>query len=431
MTQELNQELTKANLTQAIIAGLQGQAEVLLAEKITSKADYEAVDRFRKDVKNYRLAGEKIFEHEIAERNRLHKEAIAKKKDVLAPIIDVENKAKARVFEWEYEQEQKAKKAEEDRLRAIEERKTALMEMGYMLKEGVWTLEGLSIDADEAIKADAEKWGNLLRSLRMHSEEVAAAKAEAIRLQAEEAERLVKRLAELEEKEKVVREAEAKVRASVNEARKNQMLAACPDLGADGIAAILEERNDSDEEWNEWVRKLGEEYQQRVAARARQELIATRVARLHDAGWFSVETDHGIAASLSITIGNSTKWEEHLLEDIATWHEDNFQSLVDQGFEELTRRQVAKEEAIRQQERDRIAKEAADKAEAERLATEQRVAMDGDKELIRQCLVVVQNAGAKLKEIVPQVKTKAVKDKVEQTMEMLRNCYVELNKLQQ
>jgi hypothetical protein len=288
MTQELNQELTKANLTQAIIAGLQGQAEVLLAEKITSKADYEAVDRFRKDVKNYRLAGEKIFEHEIAERNRLHKEAIAKKKDVLAPIIDVENKAKARVFEWEYEQEQKAKKAEEDRLRAIEERKTALMEMGYMLKEGVWTLEAMSVDAEEVLKASYEKWTNLFRSLRMHGEEVAAAKAEAIRLQEEEAARLLKDRQELEAREAALKEAEAKMRASVNEAMKNELL-----------------------------------------------------------------------------------------------------------------------------------------------ATDQRVAMDGDKELVRQCLLVVQNAGTKLKEIVPRVNTAALKDKVEQTMEMLRNCYVELNKLQQ
>jgi hypothetical protein len=288
MTQELNQELTKANLTQAIIAGLQGQADILLAEKITSKADYEAVDRFRKDVKNYRLAGEKIFEHEISERNRLHKEAIAKKKDVLAPIVDVENKAKARVFEWEYEQEQKAKKAEEDRLRAIEERKTALMELGYMLKEGVWTLEAMSVDAEEVLKASYEKWTNLFRSLRMHGEEVAAAKAEAIRLQEEEAARLLKDRQELEAREAALKEAEAKMRASVNEAMKNELL-----------------------------------------------------------------------------------------------------------------------------------------------ATDQRVAMDGDKELVRQCLLVVQNAGTKLKEIAPRVNTAALKDKVEQTMEMLRNCYVELNKLQQ
>lgn len=288
MTQELNQELTKANLTQAIIAGLQGQADILLAEKITSKADYEAVDRFRKDVKNYRLAGEKIFEHEIAERNRLHKEAIAKKKDVLAPIVDVENKAKARVFEWEYEQEQIAKAAEEARIRAIEERKTALMELGYMLKEGVWTLEAMSVDAEEVLKASYEKWTNLFRSLRMHGEEVAAAKAEAIRLQEEEAARLLKDRQELEAREAALKEAEAKMQASVNEAMKNELL-----------------------------------------------------------------------------------------------------------------------------------------------ATDQRVAMDGDKELVRQCLLVVQNAGTKLKEIAPRVNTAALKDKVEQTMEMLRNCYVELNKLQQ
>ncbi len=466
MTQELNQELNKANLTQAIIVGLQGQAEVLLAEKITSKADYEAVDRFRKDVKNYRLAGEKIFEHEISERNRLHKEAIAKKKDVLAPIVDVENKAKARVFEWEYEQEQKAKQAEEDRLRAIEERKTALMELGYMLKEGVWTLEAMSVDAEEVLKASYEKWTNLFRSLRMHGEEVAAAKAEAIRLQEEEAARLLKEKQELEAREAALKEATDRMMLVLEESRKNELLAlGCTEweqdngsgtrkyigvryTGPSGSVTIypftLSELR-TETQWDDVIKDvrhaLGELKQhedaeaarqaEQAAARARQELIDARVARLKEAGWFHVETDHGVAVSLSIAIGNSTKWEEYLAEEIATWHEDNFMELVNNGIDELSRRQAANEEVIRQQERDRIAKEAADKAEAERLATEQRVAMDGDKELVRQCLLVVQNAGTKLKEIAPQVNTAAVKDKVEQTMEMLRNCYVELNKLQQ
>jgi ATP-dependent DNA ligase len=162
------------------------------------------------------------------------------------------------------------------------------MELGYMLKEGVWTLEAMSVDAEEVLKASYEKWTNLFRSLRMHGEEVAAAKAEAIRLQEEEAARLLKDRQELEAREAALKEAEAKMRASVNEAMKNELL-----------------------------------------------------------------------------------------------------------------------------------------------ATDQRVAMDGDKELVRQCLLVVQNAGTKLKEIAPRVNAAALKDKVEQTMEMLRNCYVELNKLQQ
>jgi hypothetical protein len=258
---------------------------------------------------------------------------------------------------------------------------------------------------------------------------------------------LTKKLAELEEKEKAVREAEAKVRASVNEARKNELLSMgvgedCfyghHDLAGD-LEAPFHEYMDT--EWPLVIARVKEvvgrikEREERIqaeqaAARARQELIDTRVARLKEAGWFSVETDHGIAASLSITIGNSTKWEEHLLEEIATWHEDNFQSLVDQGFEELARRQAAKEEAIRQQERYRIEREQADMLEAERLAMEQRVAMDGDMEYVRQSLVVIQNAGTKLKDIAPQVKTAAVRDTIGYAMDTLRQLYIELQKLQ-
>ena len=447
MTQELNQELNKANLTQAIIAGLQGQAEVLLAEKITSKADYEAVDRFRKDVKNYRLAGEKIFEHEIAERNRLHKEAIAKKKEVLAPIVDVENKAKARVFEWEYEQEQKAKQAEEERLRAIEERKTALMELGYMLKDGVWTLEAVSVDAEEVLRASYEKWTNLFRSLRMHGEEVAAAKAEAIRLQEEEAARLLKEKQELEAREAALKEAEAKVSAAINEARKNELLAVGLEEfktrliaeGSEGdIYSIYIEglHSYTDEDWavqlgraKEAVKDRDARKAEQAAARARQELIDTRVARLKEAGW-EVRKNEGQHDTLLLAVSEDLETEFYDF-TIGDMTEPMYKEMVEAGERALARRQAAKDEAIRQQERDRIAKEAADKAEAERLATEQRIAADGDKELVRQSLVVIQNAGTKLKEIVPQVKTRAAKEKIEDAMEMMRHFYVELNKLQQ
>lgn len=456
MIQELNQELNKANLTQAIIAGLQGQAEVLLAEKITSKADYEAVDRFRKDVKNYRLAGEKIFEHEIAERNRLHKEAIAKKKEVLAPIVDVENKAKARVFEWEYEQEQAAKRAEEERLRAIEERKTALMELGYMLKEGVWTLEAVSVDAEEVLKAGYEKWTNLFRSLRMHGEEVAAAKAEAIRLQEEEAARLLKEKQELEAREAALKEAEAKVRASVNEARLYELTSTgCIDgnyIVTDANAMTMVSLTDlwslDSEWWDRYIEQakrtkvlrdefLAKQQAEQAAARARQELINTRVARLKEVEWglktdvlYSPDHDEELSKPIEMMVmGTPNGLRRVSVDDIHDMSIVDFEALVKEGEEEKVRLKAAQEEYIRQQERDRIAKEAADKAEAERLATEQRIAMDGDKELVRQSLVVIQNAGSKLKEIVPQVKTKAVKDKVEQTVEMLRQAYAELGRL--
>ena len=130
-------------------------------------------------------------------------------------------------------------------------------------------------------------------------------------------------------------------------------------------------------------------------------------------------------------MGNSTKWEEYLAEEIATWHEDNFMELINNGQAELVRRQAAKEEAIRQQERERLAKEQADRELAEQLEAEQRIALYGDSEHIRHCMELLKHAGSKMTEILPSIKTQAIRDRVSANRDMLRNMYVELNALQQ
>ena len=323
-----------------------------------------------------------------------------------------------------------------------------------MLKEGVWTLDAVSVDAEEVMKASYEKWTNLFRSLRMHGEEVAAAKAEAIRMQEEEAARLLKEKQGLEAREAALKEAEAKMLLALQESRRNELLAmGCTEWEQDngsgarkyiGVRytghvgmliiypyAVADLSKES--QWEEVIKDihhaLGElkQHEESVArSRARQELIDTRVARLKEAGW----VDDSGESIVAVCLERENATDSIPVSELPEMTESELEGWIGDGWAELQRRQLAKEEAIRQQERDRIAKEAADKAEAERLATEQRLALHGDQELVRQCLVVVQNAGTKLKDIVPQVKTKAVKDKVEQTMEMLRETYVELNKLQ-
>lgn len=228
------------------------------------------------------------------------------------------------------------------------------------------------------------------------------------------------------------------MRAAVKEARKNQMLAACPDMGEAGLLAIIEERNlmDSDDEWSEWVRKLGEEYQQRVAARALQELIDTRVARLKEAGWEVTcepfDTDDGqvhFDGNMTLYVNGS---ESHV--DIGTLPDmpEGEMSLLEQaGLEELARRKAAHEEAIKQQERDRLAREKAEQEERDRLEMEQRIARDGDKEWVRQCMDLLKGVGSKMTEVLPNVKTQAVREKISAQRDMLRGMYTELNKLEQ
>lgn len=460
MTQELNQELTKANLTQVTIAALIEEAEPLLAEKAETPERVKLIDGIRKKAKYMKVAGEKIFEYEIAERHRLHKEAIAKKKDVLSGIIDVEERAKARILEWDLKIQQQ-KEAEAKAFQAeVQARNNSLMSLGYILMDGVWTLDGVSVDAEVVLKETHHQWNEIrFPQLRMHGEEVAAAKAEAVRLQEQEAERLRKEREELEAREAALKEREDALR----EARQSELrgigcieffrvktvdgvVGTVPFIGVHepGVdkdprteASLESVRKMTDPEYkafkDECAKAFGEmmadqaaRQAEQAAVRARQELINTRVAALTGASWLEVmgglmldradESD----SILAVQFG-----------EIYDMPQDQFDPMVAEGLTRMALRQAAKEEAIRQQERERLAKEQADRELAEQLEAEQRIALYGDSEHIRHCMELLKHAGSKMTEILPSIKTQAIRDKVSANRDMLRQMYIELNALQQ
>jgi len=253
----------------------------------------------------------------------------------------------------------------------------------------------VSVDAEVVLKETHHQWNEIrFPQLRMHGEEVAAAKAEAVRLQEQEAERLRKEREELEAREAALKEATERMMLVLEESRKNELLA----LGC-----------------TEWEQDNGSGTRKYIGVRY--------------TGPAGAVTIYPFALS---ELRTETQWDEvikdvrHALGELKK-HKDA--DVARQA--ELARRQAAKEEAIRQQERDRLAKEQADRELAEQLEAEQRIALYGDSEHIRHCMELLKHAGSKMTEILPSIKTQAIRDKVSANRDMLRQMYVELNKLQQ
>jgi len=390
MTQEpLTQELTKANITEALVADLKEEAEIKLAEDIKDDAEAKLVDGLRKRAKYMRIGGEKAFDHEIAERHRLHKEAIAQRNKVLKPIIDVEERAEARLFVWKHEQEKIAKEKEEARRAELEARNNACLEMGFQLKDGVWSLEGMNVDAEDVLKADHEKWGNLQRSMQVIAAEVAE-RREKERLLAEENARRAK---EIEDREAALRLQEQQMRERVNEARRNELLA----IGYTSHDSVVLHALD-EEGWQHYLHGA----RMIVAEQRQQELVEHRAKALKEAGW--VETELGV-----ITLITPEQEDSIQIGSVYQKADETFSIMLERGHAELARRKQAEEAAIAAKaiEEDRLRREAAE-AEALRKAQEEeqaRILRDGDKEFIRQALVAVENAGKHISPMIAQAKS--------------------------
>jgi len=392
--QEIDQRLVAAGVTEEVIAGLEKLADEHDNE-ITSQEQFKAVDRARKDIKEVRLVGVNNAEaiHERAKQLWQQSKSIVN--DLTRRLKAPEGRLQARVDEWEFKIQQQ-KEAEAKAFQAeVQARNNSLMSLGYILMDGVWTLDGVSVDAEVVLKETHHQWNEIrFPQLRMHGEEVAAAKAEAVRLQEQEAERLRKEREELEAREAALKEATERMMLVLEESRKNELLA----LGC-----------------TEWEQDNGSGTRKYIGVRY--------------TGPAGAVTIYPFALS---ELRTETQWDEvikdvrHALGELKK-HKDA--DVARQA--ELARRQAAKEEAIRQQERDRLAKEQADRELAEQLEAEQRIALYGDSEHIRHCMELLKHAGSKMTEILPSIKTQAIRDKVSANRDMLRQMYVELNKLQQ
>lgn len=260
ITDSLGDQLQKANITEAMVERMKEKMEPLITSPVKSKEDRQTVHAALMEVRDVRVAGEKIFDIITKERYRFWKESKDKEKEVLAPFRECEAALRDRRDEWDAQQELIRKQKAEAAQRIIDERREALGMLGFAFAAGQFVLEDTFIDAEQVDQSSHETWENLYRSLRMKSEEVTARKQ--------------KEAEELEE----LRKNKERLSAAIRAARQADI----DKWGPIPVALDRGFQDLSDEEWTAIVQQMQDAQKQRAAqAEAEAKAHAERVEAQH------------------------------------------------------------------------------------------------------------------------------------------------------
>ena len=228
---EFEGALVKAGVTDERIAQLKEHA-LKFDYEYNTKAERNAADTARKQIRQVRLIGEKNMDRIHSRYTALWKLSNELKKRVLPRLNEPESIIEKRIAEFDAEQERVAREAAEAEARMIRERVIALEGFGFSRKAGAFPEpdtfvngSGTVITTAQVEVKDEQVWTNLIRGVeqvwqeendRREAEERRVAEERTAR--EEEERRLAEQRAEIERKQ-------AELNKTINTIRKNELLA--------------------------------------------------------------------------------------------------------------------------------------------------------------------------------------------------------------
>lgn len=290
--EKINNELVKANVTEAIIASLKEKYLPLKINGIEDKETYIQVKEARKECKGLRVMAEKICKKGREDAVAIQKAWVAKEKEVAGKIGEVEDYLEKQ--EKDYEALVEKEKA--DRKRKQEEqfilRQAELSKMGVLYSDGNFTLNDVSFEMALIKECEPDVWEDavlpkykaafaVIEAERAEQDRIKNEREAEIKRQQEEVERKQR---ELEEREAAIKKAEeGKLRKEQEEERRAyeaekakrdaKIKSRCNELQALGLAPKFEDDHlyyigydcavsnldisgYSDEKWNEMIEKM-------------------------------------------------------------------------------------------------------------------------------------------------------------------------------
>lgn len=143
---------------EAVNEGIQEKQEAAIAIanelNIATQEHYVKAVAFTKDIKALQKAIRASFDPIVDAANKAHKEAIAQRDKHLRPVKEAEKLLKGKIEAYVYEQE-RVRKAEEERLRKIAEKKEA--DARRKAQEAAAEAERLRLEGEEKEAAKLEK----------------------------------------------------------------------------------------------------------------------------------------------------------------------------------------------------------------------------------------------------------------------------------
>ncbi len=216
--EQINQELVKANVTEAIIANLKEKYLPLKINGLEDKETYIQVKDARKECKGLRIMAEKICKKGREDAVAIQKAWVAKEKEVAGKIGEVEDYLESE----EKGYEALVEKDKADRKRKQEEqfilRQAELSKMGVLYSDGSFALNDVSFELSIIKECDNDIWAENI--LPIYQAEYNKNEAERLRLEQVKAEReaeMKRQQEELEHRQRQLQEREAAIKKAEEE----------------------------------------------------------------------------------------------------------------------------------------------------------------------------------------------------------------------
>lgn len=222
--EQINQELVKHNVTEALIADLKQMYMPLVLKDLNDKETYVAIKEGRKHCKQVRVTAEKLCKKGREDANAISKAWVAKEKDVAGRIGEVEDHLEKQEKEFEAEQEKQKALRKRQQEEQLIRRQTQLTNMGALYSDGSFALGEVSFELSLVKECEEDIWvEQILPKFTAEYQKIESERIEADRKKKEQEEELKRQQEEMQRKQRELEQREADLKKAEEEKqRKDQ-----------------------------------------------------------------------------------------------------------------------------------------------------------------------------------------------------------------
>lgn len=221
---KIENELVKANVTQAVINMLKEKYSGMKLSSLTSKEDYLDIKAAAKECSKVRNLAVKCCKILREDAIKYQKQVVAKEKEIVAQIGEVETPLDDEIAKFDAEVERLANEEKRLQEEAYMHRTQALTKMGAVYSEGSFTLGAYSIEAGMIKESSDTTWNDSI--LPKFDAEYQKIEVERIELQKKkdiEEEELRRKQAEFTEQQSKFQEEQAEFKRQQEEQQRAEL----------------------------------------------------------------------------------------------------------------------------------------------------------------------------------------------------------------
>lgn len=178
--------LVKQNVTQAVIAALKDKYGGMTLKSLDDKESYLEIKAAARDCSKLRNLASKVCKEGREDAIKIQKLWVAKEKDVIAQIAEVESPLDAEIAKYDAEVERKVNEEKQRQEEAYINRQQVLTRMGATYTDGNFVLGSASFEAVLVKGASQDIWDDaIVPKFKVEYERIEAIKVEEERVKAE------------------------------------------------------------------------------------------------------------------------------------------------------------------------------------------------------------------------------------------------------